>query len=107
MLYLDETRCSEAHTQLIFIWTDENIEHIESRHQVSPEEVEDIFYNNPHIRISNSQPNDPLRYLAFGQTDEGRYLMAVFIKTPDGNIKPFSAREMTVAEKRDYNKKRR
>ena len=92
---------------MIFIWTNENIEHIESRHKVSLEEVEDVFYDKPIIPISNSQSNNPLRYLAFGQTDEGRYLMAVFIKTPDGNIKPFSAREMTAAEKRDFNKNRR
>lgn len=89
----------------MFLWTKDNRTHIEERHQVTVTEVEEIFYNNPLLRVSNSQPNEPKRYLAFGQTDAGRYLMVVFVKEAHGRIKPFSAREMTAAEKRKYSKR--
>ena len=89
----------------MFLWMKDNRTHIEARHQVTVEEVEEVFYNNPLLRVSNSQPNETKHYRAFGQTDEGRYLMVVFVKAAHGRIKPFSAREMTAAEKRKYSKR--
>lgn len=89
----------------MFLWTQDNRTHIEQRHHISADEVEEVFYNDPLLRVSNSQPNEPKRYLAFGQTDEGRFLMVVFVKAVHGRIKPFSAREMTTAEKRAYSKR--
>jgi len=65
---------------LKFLWTDENIEHINTRHNVSSDEVEEVFYNKPLYQISNSQPDTPKRYLAFGKTDAGRYLVIVFVR---------------------------
>ena len=86
------------------VWTSQNVNHIETSHGVTQDEVEEVFYNNPRFQISNSQPDDPKRYLAFGRTDEGRYLMVVFVKMENGNVKPFSARDMTPVEKRNYKK---
>lgn len=87
-----------------FVWTPQNVEHVETSHGVTKDEVEELFYNKPQYRISNSQPNDPKRYLAFGQTDDGRYLVVVFVKMQNGDVKPFSARDMTASEKRNYKK---
>ena len=87
-----------------FLWTDENIEHINTRHNVSSDEVEEVFYNKPLYQISNSQPDTPKRYLAFGKTDAGRYLVIIFVRMKNGDVKPFSAREMNQNEKRTFKK---
>ena len=32
------------------IWLDKIVEKLEGKHHISPEEVEEVFYNEPHIR---------------------------------------------------------
>ena len=43
----------------MFLWTKDNRTHIEERHQVTVAEVEAVFYNNPLLRVSNSQRMNP------------------------------------------------
>ena len=85
----------------MFVWTEENIGHLWQRHKVTEIEAEEVFYNAPIIRVSHLQPDEPRRYLAFGLTDAGRYLLVVFVREGEG-IKPFSARNMTVIERKKY-----
>lgn len=60
----------------IFEWDDENIEHI-ALHNVEIHEAEAVFDNKPLIvRVQER------KYLALGQTDEGRYLVVVFGRKP-------------------------
>jgi len=44
-------------------------------------------------------------YLILGQTDAGRYLAAFFVYTKDGRGLVISARDMTKAERRKYERK--
>ena len=77
-----------------FDWDEHNIEHI-SGHDVSPEEVEEVFDSKPHIRKGRKKT-----YLAFGLTDFGRYLLVVFKYRGEETIRPITARDMTSKEKR-------
>lgn len=61
------------------------------------EEVEEVFFNAPHVRRTHGG-----RYLAYGITDEGRYVLVVFVQKPGGNIGPITAREMDQDELRLY-----
>jgi uncharacterized DUF497 family protein len=44
-------------------------------------------------------------YAALGRTKAGRYLVAFFIHKPDQRILILTARDMTIAERRRYEKK--
>ena len=80
------------------IWDEENEEHI-ARHQVTPDEVEELFFifkGKPYIRRFRDI------YHAFGQTEAGRYLFVVFRVLGSGQARVITAREMDRAEKRFY-----
>ncbi len=67
---------------------------------VYPEEAEQVFYNGAHVRRAGSG------YYAYGQDDTGRYLFLAF-ELRRGAIGVFSARDMTVDERRLYRRHRR
>ncbi|MBU0505455.1 MAG: BrnT family toxin [bacterium] len=79
-----------------FDWNQGNIDHI-ARHQVEPDEAEEVFVGK--IKIFRSK-ND--RYVALGKTLSGRYLFVVFMKKGRSTIRVITARDMTVKEKRLY-----
>ncbi len=72
------------------------------RHGVLPDEVEEVFHNGPHVRRTRSG-----RYIAYGVTDEGRYIVVVFVVGPGGGVRPITARPMTDDERRLYRRHRR
>ena len=60
-------------------WDDDNIKHI-ARHDVEPEEVEEIVYEDCHpawIVRAGRRGIREARWTVFGQTCGGRYLVAV------------------------------
>ena len=62
-----------------FDWDEANTLKNWDRHQVSPEEAECIFFNDPLIVRSDSQKGKrEKRYWALGQTSAGRKLFAAF-----------------------------
>lgn len=77
-----------------FEWDDANTEHI-ARHNVDPDEAEQILQNRPVIRRSRSG-----RYVAIGQTDEGRYLVVVFEVYRGGRTRVVTARPAQPEERR-------
>ena len=81
-----------------FIWDDENVVH-RTRHAVSPEEV---LVAEPLVLRG---PDD--RYLAYGRTENGRWVFAVYVTRPQGRIRVLTARDMTEGERRLYRRKRR
>ena len=88
------------------IWLEYVVEKIESKHHVSPEEVEEVFYNRPKYRkAQKGKFEGEDLYYAYGQTDSGRYVFVVFIykKTRDALI--ISARDMDKKERKRYVKK--
>ena len=85
-----------------FEWDEHNTEKISDKHQVSPSESEQIFFNHPLVvedDLKHSQKEK--RYYALGQTDKGRLLFVVFTIRKD-LIRVISARDMSRKEKRVY-----
>lgn len=85
---------------LTFEWDDKNIEHI-ARHKVEIDEAEAVFDNRPLILRTQED-----KYLAIGQTDEGRYLAIVFARKP-GRTRVITARELTEREKKGLKRRRK
>jgi len=81
-----------------FWWDEQNIEHI-ANHGVEPFEAEQILANADLIRKA-----DRGKYVAYGQTFAGRYLMVVFARKEQGRIHIVTARDMTPSEKRNLRK---
>jgi len=88
------------------IWLEDFVDKIESKHDVSPEEVEEVFCNRPKYRKARKgKVKGEDLYYAYGQSDSGRYLFVVFIykKTKEALI--ISARDMDKKERRRHAKK--
>jgi len=74
------------------------------RHRVSPNEAEDVFFNEPLVvRIDPRHSQREKRYYALGQTSEGRYLFLVFT-IRKLLIHVISARDMSRTERDVYAK---
>lgn len=83
-----------------FIWLNWVVEKLIQKHGVEPEEVEEAFFNVPYkVRKASSG-----KYLLYGQSDNGRYLFIVFTWV-GRRIKVISARDMTLSERRYYQRK--
>jgi uncharacterized DUF497 family protein len=82
-----------------FEWDDENIFHIE-RHAFTPEEVEEVFAGNHKIRRSRQE-----RYIALGETLDGRLAFVVFQRLSGGFVRVITARDMAANERRLFRRK--
>ncbi len=88
------------------IWLPEIIEKLDVKHGVSVEEVEEVFEFDPffHRGPRGQRPGENL-YMAYGQTETGRYLFIVFIYKLNRHALILSARDMTGAERQLYQKR--
>ncbi len=84
-----------------FEWDDENIEHI-LRHNVIPDEVEEACVNKPYVRKTIDK-----RYLVYGITDDGKYLIVIGINKGKDIFRTITARDMTEREKSLYKRRLR
>ena len=85
------------------IWKDKFIDKIEVKHSVSTDEVEEILFGKPHIRrAQKGHVKGEDLYTAYGQTEDGRYLIVFFIRKEQTAALPISAREMTDSERKYY-----
>jgi len=84
-----------------FEWDEGNEPKILRKHHVPSQEAEEVFYNDPLVRRARRG-----RYLAFGQTDAGRYVFVVFIRKAHGVIRVITARDMDRAERAAYRRHR-
>ena len=83
-----------------FIWPEERVDHI-ARHQVTPEEFEEVCFGRAFVRRAKAEGENPVYYV-LGQTEAGRYLFCAVIQFPDGKGYPITARSMTEKERRRY-----
>ena len=84
-------------------WDEDAANHI-ARHAVSPEEVEEVLFNDSDLpRIMRGKEN---RYLAYGKTSAGRFLLVVLI-IANRKTRIITARDMTDREKKFYRRKKR
>lgn len=89
-----------------FIWLPEIVEKLQEKHDVEPDEVEQVFAGSPrYFRGPKGKRRGENVYYAFGQTEAGRYLIIIYIKKLDGRAFILSAREMTEKERRRYQRK--
>jgi uncharacterized DUF497 family protein len=82
-----------------FEWDDENIFHIE-RHAFTPEEVEEVFAGNHKVRRTRQE-----RYIALGETLDGRLAFVVFQRLSGGFVRVITARDMEANERRLFRRK--
>jgi uncharacterized DUF497 family protein len=82
-----------------FEWDDGDIFHIE-RHAFSPDEVEEVFSANHKIRRTREK-----RYIALGETLDGRLAFVVFQRLSGGFVRVITARDMEANERRLFRRK--
>jgi uncharacterized protein len=92
-----------------FIWLEQFLEKVAVKHAMTVEEVQQVFWNRPDIRQMErgKLPGENV-YRALGQTNEGRYVMVIFIYKPQlRRALIISARDMDEKEHKSYGRKGR
>ena len=84
-----------------FWWDEQNIEHI-ANHGVEPYEAEEVIDDDPFITKVGGD-----KYVAYGQSDGGRYLLVVFAPKSEQRLRVITARDMTNAEKKQFRQRKR
>lgn len=85
------------------IWKERFVEKIESKHQLNTAEVEQVLFTQPHIRrAQKGRVKGEDLYVAYGQTEAGRYVVVFFLHKNLHAALPISARDMTESERRYY-----
>jgi uncharacterized protein len=86
-----------------FVWLEDIVEKLEVMHQVTPEEVEQVFGRQPKVkRMNRGHYRGEDVYRALGQTDAGRYLAVFFIHKLTHEALILSARDMDDQERKSY-----
>lgn len=89
------------------LWKSQYVEKLAAKHGVMTDEVEEVLFGRPHIRFwEKGKVRGEDLYLAYGQTDAGRYLVVFFVRKPNQTALPISARDMTDAERRYFNERK-
>ena len=86
------------------IWLDSVADKIEAKHAVSCREVGQVLRQAAFRFVEKGHRRGENVYAALGQTDAGRYLIVFFVCKPDHRALILTARDMTVAERRRYEK---
>lgn len=90
------------------IWKDKFVDKLERKHSVITDEVEQVMFTNPHIRrAEKGRIKGEDLYVAYGQTEMGRYLVVFFVYKRNKAALPISARNMTMSERRYYEKQKK
>ncbi|KUK11956.1 MAG: Uncharacterized protein XD51_1131 [Moorella sp. 60_41] len=92
-------------------WRQDRIAHIEQKHGVTQEEVEEAVFNDPYailLRGPRSESrHDSYIYYLLGRTTGGRYLTVVLLDLGGGAALPVTARDMSQKERRQYKRRRK
>lgn len=89
-----------------FIWLEDIVEKLWDKHHVDTEEVLEVFDGTPHFRfVEKGYREDEDVYAALGRTEAGRYLIVFFVYKQDRQALVVSARDMTQAERRRYERR--
>ena len=81
-----------------FIWYEKIIEKINQKHQVTRNEIEEVFVDKGLYDAEDV-------YASLGKTEAGRFLIIFFIYKKEHYALILSARDMTRGEKNKYEKK--
>ena len=89
------------------VWTESDVAHI-ARHEVAPEEVEEVLAAGPVWRRGRRHPETQREsVLALGQTEAGRYLVIVLSPRELGRARCVTAMEMSHKVRRYFDRHRR
>ena len=89
-----------------FVWLPSIVDKLLGKHNVTPEEVEELFTNRPRFRFhEKGRVRGEDMYTGLGQTDGDRYLTVFFILKQGRQALIVSARDMTEAERKRYERK--
>lgn len=72
-----------------FVWTDEIVAHL-AEHDITPDDFEKVVSHPVKVDQSHSSGSPA----AFGYTDDGRYIIAVFDYLDDMTVVPTTAYEV-------------
>ncbi len=88
------------------VWLPQVIDKLDWKHNVMPEEVDEVLFDNPFYRKvqKGHVPGEDL-YAALGQTEAGRYLIVFFIYKSTREALILSARDMDKRERRQYERR--
>ncbi len=88
------------------IWLPYIVDKLSWKHHVTPQEVEEVLFDNPLYRKvqKGHLPGENL-YAALGQTSTGRYLIIFFIYKKTHEALLISARDMNEKEKKQYGRR--
>ncbi|MBU1110721.1 BrnT family toxin [Patescibacteria group bacterium] len=90
---------------LAFEWDKGNVDKSFLRHQVTNQEAEEVFVNEPKFIIEDDKHSlMEKRYLLWGKTNVGRKLAVIFTFRVK-KIRIISARDMNQKERRSYAQK--
>ena len=85
-----------------FEWDEWNSGKIWERHRITPEEAEEVFFNDPFVLRGDAiHSTSEKRYGVLGQTASGRLLFVAFAVRKK-RIRVISARDMNLKESREY-----
>lgn len=88
------------------IWLDDIVEKLRQKHNVSIQEVWEVFADSPQFRfVEKGHRSGENVYFALGQTIGSRYLIVFFIHKKDRRALILSARDMTRKERRKFGHK--
>lgn len=83
-------------------WKNHIVDKIIERHGVSPEEVEEVIFEDEPESVKHGQN----RFLIHGQTAAGRYLFIVLEQEEKEIYVPITARDMSGREKQAFKRRR-
>jgi uncharacterized DUF497 family protein len=88
------------------IWLPKFIDKLETKHNVTAEEVQQVLFGDPLYRKAQKGlvPGEDV-YSALGQTDAGRCLVVFFIYKQTREALIISARDMDGKERRQYERR--
>ncbi len=89
-----------------FLWLPDIVDKLAVKHDVTEQEAEEIFFNQPRYRRveRGHRPGEDV-YSAWGQTNAGRSLVVFFISKPANTALILSARDMDDKERKRYERK--
>lgn len=88
------------------IWLEDIVEKLVLKHGVDQIEVIEVLNSDPMFRlVGKGHRKHENLYAALGRTDSGRYLTVFFVYKRTKQALIISARDMTRAERKRYEKK--
>jgi hypothetical protein len=85
------------------IWLPHIVDKLLWKHHVTPQEVEEVLFDNPMYRkVQRGHIKGEDLFAALGQTNTGRKLIVFFVYKLNKEALLISARDMTKKEKKQY-----